>query len=195
MQKFLSKTSIALAIAAAAAIAGASALMSGGDAARDDAIGGAPPPSTSSSKKHGSSLPALPTQRYIVVYREAPLSTYGGELKGLPAPQRLSAAASIAGSDSAPPARIDVHGRAARNYLDHLGQVQFDHERKINSAIGRPLRIEHRMGHALNAVITRMSLSEAARVSKLPQVRLVEPYREYAQATDAGPGLIGAPAL
>ncbi|MGH8081069.1 MAG: S8 family serine peptidase, partial [Lysobacter sp.] len=192
MPKLMTKTSIALAIAAAAAIAGAAVGLSGADGDSAAPVGGAPVPPAA-----GTAQTVSGATRYIVVYREAPLSTYKGGLKGLPAPMRLEGfgRARRAVAASAEVGRVDVQSSAARHYVDHLGQVQRNHEQRIGREIGRSLRVQHRMRHALNAVITEMTASEAARVGRLPEVQLVEAYREYEQTTDTGPTQIGAPAL
>ncbi|MET4728175.1 hypothetical protein ABIE09_001982 [Lysobacter enzymogenes] len=181
MRKVMRKTSIAAAIAAVAAVAGAMT-MSGGGASPSAATGAAPPPSLASE----ASLDKR--QRYIVVYNEAPLSAYKGDLRGLPAPKRLAAGVSGVG-------RLDVHSAAARGYVQHLGEVQADHEQSIRGLIGRSPRVDFRMRHALNGMVAELSQSEADRIAQLAEVRFVEPYMEYKQATDVGPTLIGAPAL
>ncbi|KWS02252.1 Serine protease, subtilase family [Lysobacter capsici AZ78] len=183
MQQVFKKTSIALGIAAVAAIAGASVFgLSGGGGAGKAAIGGAPAPSLSGEGTLNQQ------QRYIVVYREAPLSAYKGELNGLAAPKRLPSAVGGAG-------RIDVQSAAARSYVQYLGGVQADHERRIHGLLGRSPRVDFRMRHALNGIVTELTAAEADRISQLDEVRFVEPYQVYEQATDVGPGLIGAPAL
>lgn len=123
--------------------------------------------------------------KYIIVYREDPLSSYKGNLKGFPAPERLKSGAG----------RLAVHGARARDYVRYLEGAQASHEAKIRTLIGRSPKVERRMQHALNASIAEMSASEAQRVRKLPEVAFVEEYREYLQETDTGPALIGAPAL
>nr|WP_242691093.1 S8 family serine peptidase [Lysobacter enzymogenes] len=184
----MKKTSIALGIAAVAAIAGASVLSLRWGGADAVSTGGAPPP----ARKSANAVSEY--QRYIVVYREAPLSTYQGDVKGLPAPQRLAEAAGLRAAGEGG-ARIDVHSAAARGYVDYLGRVQASHERKIDGLLGRSMKVEHRLRHALNAVVTELTPAEAARISRLPEVRMVSPDVLLPLHTDVGPQLIGAPAL
>ncbi|QWF15312.1 S8 family serine peptidase [Lysobacter capsici] len=194
MPHAVNRLTIAVSLIGLAALAGAAVRGLSSDRPADaGAIGGAPSPQRADSGLETH------TSRYIVLYKEAPLSTYHGEIAGLPAPQRLagaqnanSAAARSAGGGTR---RIDVNSAQARSYVRHLDTVQRDHERGISSLIGRPLAIERRMHHAVNGVVTRMTQNEAARIAKLPGVELVEEYREYPLATDVGPQLIGAPAL
>lgn len=187
---------VGLALGALAAIAGATVMLGGGVSDAGAPIGGAPPASTGANNQ----LPEQQQRKYIVVYREAPLATYRGEVQGLPAPERMvgepgvpqmaRAAATVAGEG-----RVDVRSSRARAYVRHLDGAQRQHEAGIAAAIGRPLRIERRMQHALNAVVTDMSEAEAQQVQRLSDVQFVEEYREYEQDTDVGPALIGAPEL
>ncbi|QWF15314.1 S8 family serine peptidase [Lysobacter capsici] len=188
MQQVFKKTSIALGIAAVAAIAGASVFaLNGGGSAGVAGIGGAPAPTSSSAERA--------TNRYIVLYKDAPLSAYKGGLQGLPAPARLEARGAMTGVAAASEGRIDVKSADARNYVHHLDQMQSGYEQRIDRVLGRQLRVERRMRHALNGMVTTLSQNEAAKVASMPEVLLVEEYREYEMATDTGPTLIGAPAL
>ncbi|ALN90763.1 S8 family serine peptidase [Lysobacter gummosus] len=196
MPNVVNRLTIAVSLVGLAALAGAAVRGLSNDSPADaGTIGGAPPP-----QRADSSLETQ-TSRYIVLFKEAPLSTYHGEVAGLPAPQRLAGAQNANSAAAAKSAgggaggRVDVRSAQARSYVQHLDQVQRDHESGIRALIGRPLNIERRMHHAVNGVITRMSQNEAARIAKLPGVELVEEYREYPLATDVGPQLIGAPAL
>ena len=188
----VNRLTIAVSLIGLAAIAGAAVHGLSGDTPADAGqIGGAPSPRAAHSGLETH------TSRYIVLYREAPLSTYHGDIAGLPAPRRLAGAQNpnSASTKSAGGGRIDVNSAQARGYVRHLDTVQRDHERGIGALLGRPLAIERRMHHAVNGVVTRMTQNEAARIAKLPGVELVEEYREYPLATDVGPQLIGAPAL
>lgn len=123
--------------------------------------------------------------KYIIVYREAPLSSYKGGIKNLPMPDRLKSRSG----------RISVNSAHSRDYVRYLQGRQIGYESKIRDVIGRQLRVDRRLQHALNAAIVEMGEAEAQRVRKLPEVALVEEYREYQMDTDTGPTLIGAPAL
>lgn len=176
-----------LAGAAAAAAAAGMAVMQSGAGSRAVADNGV----SLAAGGAGSAAAAAERRKlpYIVVYREAPLATYRGGVRGLAAPARDATGAGTRGG------RIDVRSAAARSYVDHLASVQRGHEARIAAAIGRAPAVKRRMQHALNAAVLELSQNEAARVRKLPEVMLVEEYREYVQDTDVGPALIGAPAL
>ncbi|MEH6417799.1 S8 family serine peptidase [Pseudomonas sp. CGJS7] len=193
MPNVVNRLTIAISLVGLAALAGAAVRGLSGDSPADaGTIGGAPSP-----QRNDSGLETR-SSRYIVLYKEAPVSAYHGDIAGLPAPQRLQGAqnanaalAKGAGGSS----RVDVRSAQARGYVQYLDRAQRDHESGIRSLLGRPLQIERRMHHAVNGVVTQMTQNEAARVAKLPGVELVEEYREYALDTDVGPQLIGAPSL
>jgi len=123
---------------------------------------------------------------YIVLFSEDSLATYKGGTAGISAPQRKS------GAFGAP--RLDSRSPEALNYVSYLQGKQRQMERQMSGMIQRPLQVRRRMQHAVNGIVTDMSVAEAARVSRMGGVRLVEEYREYVLDTDVGPTLIGAPA-
>lgn len=132
-------------------------------------------------------------RKFIVVYRDAPLASYKGELRGLPAPSRLQRRTPTSAAQSG--ARMDVNSGTAKAYVRHLQGQQSQSESRIVARIGHRLDVERRMTHALNGMVALMTDAEAATVRALPEVRLVEEYREYELDTDVGPTLIGAPQL
>jgi hypothetical protein len=132
--------------------------------------------------------------RYIVVYREDALAGYHGDIAGLPAPPTIAATTS-AGARSfgaRGKRRMDVRSPQARGYLQYLERQQRDHENKISRALGRGLKIHGRMQHALNGGVMDLTSAEATRVRQMPEVALIEEYREYQLDSDVGPRLIGA---
>ena len=122
---------------------------------------------------------------YIVLFSEASLATYKGGTAGISAPQRKSGAYGAS--------RLDTRSPEALNYVSYLQGKQQQMERQMSGMIQRPLQVRRRMQHAVNGIVTDMSVAEAARVSRMGGVRLVEEYREYVLDTDVGPTLIGAP--
>ena len=122
---------------------------------------------------------------YIVVFREPAAAAYEGGISGLAAlPKRASA--------SGKP-RADMRSAQAKAYVSHLQSRQAQLERGIAQTIGRQPQVSKRFQHAVNGVVAELDPAEAARVATLPDVLLVEEYREYALDTDTGPTLIGAP--
>ncbi|NZA25419.1 S8 family serine peptidase [Luteimonas sp. SJ-92] len=186
---------------ALAAVAGASTLQfrSGPDASgnRATAAGQATGAVAAAAVGQGGAVAARPAVRpdagrddggtYVVVLREPALGAYRGEVAGLPAPPRRA--------DARGKLRLDSRGAAARNYVGYLRTRQQQLEGEIAVRIGRPLAVRERMQHAVNAIVTDLGGGEADRIRALPEVLLVEEYREYVLDTDTGPGLIGADAL
>lgn len=123
---------------------------------------------------------------YIVLFSEDSLATYKGGTAGISAPQRKAGAYGVS--------RLDTRSAEALSYVSYLQGKQVQMERQMSGMIQRPLQVRRRMQHAVNGIVTDMSVSEAARVSRMSGVRLVEEYREYKLDTDVGPTLIGAPA-
>ncbi|MDQ3494417.1 MAG: S8 family serine peptidase [Pseudomonadota bacterium] len=171
----LTGSKAALAVAALTLVAGAAAQSSGPRKP-------APPDATRSSASAQQSPHA-----HIVIFREAPLATYQGERPGLAAPPRHASGKRKG--------KIDVHSGPAKAYVNDLRNRQRNHENSLARTLGRPLQVNLRMQHAVNAVVTVLSPAEAAQVKRDPNVLLVEGYREYALDTDAGPLLIGAPTV
>ncbi len=126
-------------------------------------------------------------ERYIVVFEEPALAGYKGEISGLAAPARRT--------DARGKSRLDVKSATARNYVNYLQGRQSDLVGAMALRVGRPIDVEYRMQHALNGVVVELTTAEAARVEQLPDVQLVEAYREYVLDTDTGPRLIGSEAV
>ncbi len=118
---------------------------------------------------------------YIVIFREDALASYKG---GAASQYKLGAGGRQ---------RIDVRSSESMKYVGYLQGKQLQMEQQMSGMIQRPLQVRRRMQHAVNGIVADLSAAEAARVSKMANVRLVEEYREYKQDTDVGPTLIGAP--
>jgi Subtilase family/PA domain len=124
---------------------------------------------------------------FIVMFKEAPLATYKGSIGGIGAPER---AFDVQGKG-----RIDVNGSQAQEYVEYLQTRQEQMETRMSTMMGRDVNPRRTMQHAVNAMIVDLSPNEAKSVRGMPEVRLVEEYREYAMDTDTGPALIGAPPI
>ncbi|MFY2762792.1 S8 family serine peptidase [Arenimonas sp. MALMAid1274] len=122
---------------------------------------------------------------FIVLFDEPSLAAYRGGIAELSMPKQVSRDGKH---------RLDVNSPEAQNYLGYLQGRQLQMEEQMAGAAGRALEVRMRMQHATNAIVVDLTGEEAARVAKLPGVRLVEAYREYVADTDVGPTLIGAPA-
>ena len=180
---------------ALAALAGAAVLTKGGSMPGLPPGSGGVAPSAAASVSSTANPAAAPgrfaqaaaatangTGTFIVVFREPALGAYRG-VANAPAPGRSARGV----------AKLDVGSAQARNYVSYLRGRQGKIEGDIAKAIGKAPPVRMRMQHAINGIIADMTAADAERVRKLPDVLLVEGYREYALDTDVGPGLIGAP--
>ncbi|GAB3383226.1 hypothetical protein GCM10027432_12760 [Lysobacter fragariae] len=136
------------------------------------------------AKKPDTATPNRPGT-YIVVYNDDALATYQGTIAGLAAPSRKTVATGKY--------KLDTHSADARRYVGYLQRVQVRMEQAISRAVLHRVPVRARMQHAINGIIADLTPAEARIVAELGNVRLVEPYREYAVDTDVGPALIGAP--
>ena len=125
---------------------------------------------------------------YIVMFREPAVAAYRGGIAGIAAPP-----AGRAGATGR--SRADMRSPQAREYARYLEGRQFQIERSMGQAIGRQPQVTQRFQHAINGVVAELGAAEAERVRALPEVLLVDEYREYPLDTDTGPTLIGAPAV
>jgi Subtilase family/PA domain len=121
---------------------------------------------------------------FIVLYKEAAVASYKGSNKKLPMPSKRIA---MNGKF-----RLDVKSYEAKNYAGYLQSQQRSMEQQMSRMLRRKLGVHRRMQHAVNGVIIDFTDIEAARIAKMPEVLLVEEYREYELETDTGPALIGA---
>ena len=170
-----------------AAISFTSSTFSGSSASSDESGSAADNVAAAGGNAAGGSDGALTAKddtpkTHIVVFREAPLATFQGGVAGFSKPPRKGNGRG----------RIDVNSAQSRGYVKHLEDKQRGHEARIDRALGRQVKVSKRMQHALNAIVTTISPLEAEAISRLPEVQLVEAYREYEQDTDIGPGLVGA---
>lgn len=121
---------------------------------------------------------------YTIVFSEDALAGYQGKIPGLAKIPKLRGKA-----------RLDVHSPQARAYVRYLEARQRDHEGAVGRALGRPLKIQRRMQHALNAVLTELTPAEARKLEQVQGVRLVERIKATPMDTDFSPTHIGAEPL
>ena len=131
-----------------AAISFTSSTFSGSSSTSDESGSGADNVATAAGNAAGGSEAALTAKddspkTYIVVFRDAPLATYQGDVTGIGKPPRKGNGRG----------RIDVDSAQSRAYVQHLAEKQRGHEARIDRALGREAKVSKRMQHALNAVI------------------------------------------
>ncbi|GAB2513965.1 hypothetical protein GCM10027188_16030 [Lysobacter humi (ex Lee et al. 2017)] len=144
-------------------------------------------PSTAASSATPTSLSAAVSDRpalHIIVFKEAPLASYDGEIAGLEEAPRIQS-----GADAG---KLDVKSDEAVDYVQFLKQQQIRHEADLGRLASGPVRVHARMQHALNAIIAEVTPADAKRMRNDPSVLMVDEYREVELHTDAGPALIGA---
>lgn len=121
---------------------------------------------------------------YIVVFREAALASYKGTVPGIGAPERVR--------DEQGTLRLDAQGDNSQEYVDYLQTRQQQMEARMSTMAGRDVTPRLTMQHAINGMIVDLADSEVNAIRRMPDVRLVEEYREVPMDTDLGPQLIGA---
>lgn len=125
---------------------------------------------------------------YIVLFKEAPLATYKGGKSGLAMPTKIF---TVSGRS-----RLDPKSYESQKYVSYLLQKQRGLEKQMAAMTGsKVLMVRERMQHAVNGIVVDMNADAAAIIAKMPDVMLVEAYREVELDTDTGPTLIGAAAM
>ncbi len=127
----------------------------------------------------GSVIPA--SQTYIVVLRDSAAASFQGSALRA-APERVDG-------------RLDVRGNATQSYVAFLESQQAQFLETASDLLNRPVPAIMQMQHAINAVVVKLTPAEAKALSDQPEVRLIEPQRNYELDTDVGPTLINAPGI
>lgn len=149
----------------------------------DTARAAAPGKSAAPGKPTAPFVRPVPGPDYhIVLLADPPLARYRGGLPGLAATN--PAARGDAG--------LDAESSDTQAYLAHLDRVQRRAILAIEREIGHPLAVSDRYRFALNGFAAWLAPAEAARVRRLPGVRLVHRQRLRQPLTDAGPAWSGA---
>ena len=175
------KSSLATAVAAAVVVTAAGAAVVGVKSKTSTSVAAQPAPVPAGIAAQKGVKETL--EPHIVLFTEPSLAAYRGTVRGLAAPARHASG------------RVDVASRSAAAYVDHLRSRQAARVSDMSRSLGRSLDVSHRMQHAVNGIVVQLTPSEAGRIARMRDVRLVEGYREYALDTDTGPALIGAPAV
>lgn len=126
---------------------------------------------------------------YFLHFQDAPLARYAGGIKGLAA----TSPAAIGGRNVNRRGTMDVRSASSRAYLGYLQQAQTSALRGAGQALGHTLQPREQFRIALNAATVYLSEAEAAKLRRLPSVRLVERVTPRRLDTDRGPAWVGAP--
>ncbi|MGB0135240.1 S8 family serine peptidase, partial [Dokdonella sp.] len=135
-----------------------------------------------------ATTPAAESAYYTIVFKQAALATYGGEVAGLRVPDRLM-------RQGVPTAKLDVKSPASVAYVAYLESKQQSFINELASSLNRPIDVRARMQHALNAVVVRLSDAEASAVMARTDVLFIEREHELELTTDRGPAFIGATSI
>ena len=120
--------------------------------------------------------------RYIVKFKDPPLSVYRGGLPNLP-PTNPSARGEK---------KLNASDPDSINYLNYLSRRHSDIHHKMEKVLGRGINIAHAFQVAFNGVAVKMSAAEARRIAKLPGIVDVIPDKMRHLHTDNGPQWIDA---
>jgi subtilisin family serine protease len=128
---------------------------------------------------------AAAVENYIVKFGEAGLLYYKGEVAGLRATEPAANGQR----------KLDVKTQAATAYRNHLATARSDYMGAITAALSRNADPLHDYDVMFHGVALSLSAEEAQRLRSVPGIVSVEPGGTYYLDTDAGPQLIGAPAV
>jgi len=139
-------------------------------------------PHVDAAKATTVAVEASSVGRYIITFAEPGLLHYGGNVSGLSA-----TAPAAVGSR-----KLVTTSPAARSYSSYLDSQRAEHIAAIESALGRPLTIQHTYGINTNGISAAMSQSEAAAIASLPGIVGVKAVKTRTLDTFRGPKFIGA---
>ena len=131
------------------------------------------------------SLDVSETGIYIIQLNDASLASYQGGILGLKATSPEATGAR----------RLDTRTPESKTYLEYLDGKQGQLLGNMEKAFGRSIEIVYQYKNVLNAVAVRISHAEALQAFGLPGVKTVFADEIRQLDTDAGPALIGAPAI
>jgi len=120
---------------------------------------------------------------YIIQLEDAPVATYMGNIKGLPATANRATGAN----------KLDTNSKASKKYKTHLKQKQQKFLADSQNTIGRSIDVNFDYQIVLNAVAAELSEAEADALRGMPGVKAVVRERYEVPLTDVGPEWINAP--
>ena len=121
---------------------------------------------------------------YIVQLADPALASYKGGIQGLAATNPAAL-----GSNKL------QNSAATQAYVDYLKGVQAAFLGKVNSALGRDVKVLFTYQHAFNGVAIEVTPLEAEQIAKLDGVNLIVAETIEQPLTDVGPAWIGAPGV
>ena len=119
---------------------------------------------------------------YIVIFKEAPVASYKGNIPGLKATSiRVTGAK-----------RLNLESKECRAYIKHLDEEQSDFIEKMSQVVKRSPNVVKKYKMATNGIVAELTENEARAVKKMSGVKNVIPDWIEKVQTDAGPKFIGA---
>lgn len=122
---------------------------------------------------------------YIIQLADPSVAQYRGENPNFRAPSRTS----LRGN------KLDPRSVEAQRYKGFLEAQQADFLADLARETRRVPSVLADYQFAFNGVVVRLSGEELEKVSRHPQVRLIEPVATHDLNTDVGPAFIGAPSI
>jgi len=131
-------------------------------------------------------------QRYIVILKDAPLTSHDG--RSIQAPERSSGSVQLkATANKYTGARkLDVNSADSRRYLKFLDERFKTFRGEALLRLGRQLKPVHRYRHAINGFATDLTAAEVKALREVSGVVAIVPDEIQRLETDSGPDWIGA---
>ncbi|MDF2177549.1 S8 family serine peptidase [Aliiglaciecola sp. CAU 1673] len=131
---------------------------------------------------------------YIVRLKGEPVSTYRGDLASYPATHAAFTSKRSVSTHAPVKYKLDAKSPEARQYAQFLKNKQSDFITRAQNAVAGAKHVTS-FQYALNAVVMRMTQTQAEKLSRLSDVAFVERSKIEKLHTDAGPKWIGSEAV
>jgi len=147
---------------------------------------------TAQAKSSSGQSAGQPVKNYVVVLEDEPVAVWHRKRVTRANEFSIQSNGSKGKPGKALPMRPDFDSAETKDYLLELDEKFHNFEAEASLSIGRELKPVHRYRNAIHGFSAALNASEAARLSRLPQVKYVQADRLYKLHTDAGPNWIGA---
>lgn len=131
------------------------------------------------------------SNRYFVLLEDEPVALYQGGIKGFKATNVAASQGLNANSDG----KLNLTSSASVVYSNYLSIKQNDAVARINSSLGRDVKLQDRFKVAINSLVVDLEPHEVLALRKLPGVLAVEKEEMQQLLTDVGPEHVGAPVI
>ncbi|KIO36420.1 S8 family serine peptidase [Shewanella sp. cp20] len=124
---------------------------------------------------------------YFVRFKQSPVASYDGSLKGFAATN-----IQINKANKQASGLLNSHSEASLQYRGYLKQQQADTIQRLSGKLDRVLKPTHDYQLVVNAMAVKLKPGEASIIAKDPSVVSVEPIDLHYIQTSTGPEFIGA---